>query len=432
MIGFLAWRGSPQRLDPIIGRAIYPLVGVATLGAMIYAIVRTIITGSEIGEPLFAVAAILFVIVAALLVLVVTDPVHTPVSFPGFAAVVIAANLASVSSSISTWGTSNVIWNNWGPLVVGILILAFAEFRPGRDLAAGAAFSVLVVGTAAALETFSMPEIASPLTSAVIASTPVILFGTGAAVFSYRMSLTLSRVSESAFREQSGLSRRVRLRLRELLRESGRDALAVELMPFLEGVLARGEVTEGDTVQARRISAVLRSVIITDMGLPWLQRLERAHPDALVVHDDRGAAETFTMEQKVALRALVNALVGAVVARVGDDVGAVSPTGGAISAVGVTREEGDRVASGAGGAGGGVGRAERAGRASGAQDDRVHVRIEDVGAHRTVFLRAPYSGGETGVRVRFGTSITVMNAVFGRSSVTIGDGELRLLFAYEP
>jgi hypothetical protein len=431
MIGFLAWRGSPQRLDPIIGRAIYPLVGVATLGAMLYAIVRTIITGSEIGEPLFAVAAILFVIVAALLVLVVTDPVHTPVSFPGFAAVVIAADLASVSSSISTWGTTNVIWNNWGPLVVGILILAFAEFRPGRDLAAGAAFSVLVVGTAAALETFSMPEIASPLTSAVIASTPVILFGTGAAVFSYRMSLTLSRVSESAFREQSGLSRRVRLRLRELLRESGRDALAVELVPFLEGVLARGEVTEDDTVQARRISAVLRSVIITDMGLPWLQRLERAHPDALVVHDDRGAAETFTMEQKVALRALVNALVGAVVARVGDGVARggddVARVGDDVGWNGDGPEAGLRE-GGAGGAGG----AERAGRASGAQDDRMHVRIEDVGAHRTLFLRAPYSGGETGVRVRFGTSITVMNAVFGRSSVTIGDGELRLLFAYEP
>jgi hypothetical protein len=35
------------------------------------------------------------------------------------------------------------------------------------------------------------------------------------------------------------------------------------------------------------------------------------------------------------------------------------------------------------------------------------------------------------VRARFGTSITVMNAVFGRSTMDVADGELELLFAYE-
>ncbi|MGD8168325.1 hypothetical protein ACEXOS_013970 [Herbiconiux sp. P16] len=381
MIGFLAWRGVPQRLDPIVARSIYPLVGVAAVGSMIYAIVRTITAGDEVSDPFFAGAAIVFAVVAAVLVVVVTDPVRTPVRFVGLAGAVFSAVLASVASSISTWGTSNVIWDNWGPLVVGIVILAFSEFRPGRDLALVTAVSAVIVGTTAALETSAMPELASPVTSAVIASTPVLLFGVGASVFSYRLSLLLSRSAESAVREQSGLTRRVRIRLRELLRDSGREALSVEVVPFLEGVLERGEVTEADAAHARRISAVLRSVIITDMGLPWLRRLERAHPDAVRVDDPGDLAEGLAMEQKVALRAVTTALI------------------------------------------------EVRSRPAGSP---VEVRLREVGSHRSILLRAPYDGGETGVRTRFGASISVMNAVFGRSTVSVSDGELRMLFAYEP
>jgi hypothetical protein len=381
VIGFLAWRGVPQRLDPVVARSIYPLVATAAIGSMIYALVRTITAGDEIRDPMVAVFALLVVAASAVLVLVSTDPVRTPVRFAGLAWAVGAALLGSVLSSVSTWGTSNVIWDNWGPLVVGIVILAFSDFRPGRDLALAATVSAVVVGATAALETTAMPELASPITSAVIAATPVVLFGVGGSVFSYRLSLLLSRSAESAAREQSGLSRRVRIRVREMLRESGREALSVELVPFLQRVLDQGEVSETDVAEARRISAVLRSVIITDMGLPWLSRMQRAHPHALLVDDPGDLAEGFTMEQKVALRALITALV---------DV-----------------------------------RADAAG-------SLVQVRLRAVGRHRSILLTAPYDGGETGVRVRFGTPISVMNAVFGRSTVSVSDGELRMLFAYEP
>jgi hypothetical protein len=381
VIGFFAWRGVPQRLDPIVARSIYPLVGVAAIGSVLYAIVRTLTRSEEISDPVFAVVAIVFALAAALIVLVVTDPVRTPVRFAGLAAAVSSAVIASVASSISTWGTSNVIWDNWGPLVVGIVILAFSEFRPGRDLALATAASAVIVGATASLESFAMPQLASPVTSAVIASTPVVLFGVGASVFSYRLSLLLSRAAESAQREQSGLTRRVRIRLRELLRDSGREALSVEVVPFLEGVLERGEVTDADAAQARRISAVLRSVIITDMGLPWLQRLQRAHPSIMEADDPDGLAENVTMEQKVALRAVITALIEV-----------------------------------------------RAGSAA----SPVVVRLREVGRHRSILLLAPYDGGEAGVRARFGAAISVMNAVFGRSTVSVADGELRMLFAYEP
>ncbi|MCS5735544.1 hypothetical protein [Herbiconiux daphne] len=404
MIGFLLWRGVPQRLDPISIRSRYPVVGVVVIVMMVFALVRTIVMVDEIDQPFFAVAAILFVVVTGLSALVVTDPVHSPVGLGGFAATVAVANLASVSSSLSAWGTTNYIWSNWGPLVVGVTLVIFAEYRPGRDLAAGAAASTVIVGTTAAVETFSMPELASPLTAAVIASTPIVLFGVGAAVFSYRMSLTLSRESETRVREQSGLSRRVRIRLRELLRESGRDALSVEVVPFLEGILARCEVSADDAAQARRISAVMRSVLFTDMSLPWLQRMERAHPGELIVHDERAAADAFSMEQKAALRALLTALladrreqqtVAALVADAEWGQAGLGPV--AVTSV----------------------------------IEPVHVRINDLGGHRSVFLRMPCSQSEAGVRLRFGAFITVMNAVFGRSTVSLVDGELRLLFAYD-
>lgn len=378
MRGFLHWRGTAQRFDPITARSLYPLIGAALSGLLVYAVARTIVAGDEIHDPLFAAAALLFVTVSALVVLIGTDPVRSPIGFRGFVAAVASIVLASISSSLSSWGTTNVLWDNWGPLAVGIILLCCAEFRPGRDLAAAAAVAAIAVGATSALETTAMPALASPVTSAIISATPVLLFGTAASVFSYRMSLSLSRSIEVVAREQGRLSRRVRVRLRELIRDLGRDALSVELVPFLEGVLARGQVTAADAADARRISAVLRSVLITDMALPWLQRLQRTHPSMLVVHDPGRLSEGLPQEQKVALRALLTALVTA-------DAGG-----------------------------------------------RVQVRLARTGRHHSILVLAESTEGEAALRHRFGTFITVMNAVFSRSSVTFTGSELRMLYAYEP
>ncbi|MDO9396600.1 MAG: hypothetical protein Q7T71_08655 [Herbiconiux sp.] len=382
MIGFVHWRGVPQRFDPVLARASYPLVAVAAAASMVYAILRTALAREDIGTPACATAAIVLVVAAAVTVLVVTDPVHTPVRTAGFVAAVTAADLAAVTSMMSDWGVRNVIWDSWAPTVVGVVILCFAQHRSGRDLAAATALSILVVGVTAALESDAMPDLVSPVTAAVITASPVLLFGVAAAAFSYRLSLGQSRAREALLRERSGLSRRVRIRLRGLLRASGRSALAEELVPFLERVLASGTVTEADAVEARTLSAVLRSTIIAEMGLPWLERLQRAHPDRLVVHDEHAVADRFGMEQKVALRGLITALMA------------------------LPRES--------------------------AASEPVHVRVAEVGGHRSVFLRVAHPGGEAAVRVRLGTAITVMGAVFARSTVTLQGGELRLVFAAEP
>ncbi len=400
MRGFLSWRGAPQRFDPVSARSLYPLIVCAGVGALGYALVRTVGEVDSITDPFFALTALFFVIAATVLLIVVTDPVNTPVRFLGFGMVIVAANLASVAASLGAWGAPGHFWQNWGPLVIGVFILAFSEFRPGRDLALATVVSCFAVGSMAGLQSALAPsDGVLPFSSSIIAVIPVVLFGAGAAVFSYRMSLGLSRVAETAAREQSGLTRRVRIRLRELLRESGREALSVELVPFLEGVLERGEVTDADTERARRISARLRSVIISDMGLPWLERLARAHPGDLVVHDDTALADRFTMEQKVALRALLAALLAARAEQLGSAQG---------EAVGAPS------------------------RAAATALEPPHVRVNGVGSHRSVFLRAPFEGGDTAVRSQFGTAIAVMNSVFGRANVTVGGGELRMLFAYEP
>jgi hypothetical protein len=383
--GFVHWRGTAQRFDPITAGSLYPLIAVALAGLLVYAIIRTACASDLIHDPLFAAAALLFVAVSALVVLIGTDPVRSPIGFRGFVVAVAAIVLASVSSSLGSWGATNVIWDDWGPLAVGIILLCCAEFRPGRDLAAATVGAAIVVGATSALETSAMPLLASPVTSALISATPVLLFGIASSVFSYRMSLSLSRSIEEVAREQSRLSRRVRVRLRELIRDLGRDALSVELVPFLEGVRERGEVTEADVREARRISAVLRSVLITDMALPWLERLQRTHPSVLVVHDPGRLSERLPQEQKVALRALLTALVSAA------EQTADAPVPEAV----------------------------------------VQVRLTRVGRHHSILVRASFAEGEARHRHRFGTFITVMNAVFQRSSVTYSAGELRMLYAFD-
>lgn len=379
MRGFLAWRQTPQKVDPVVVRSIFPLIGAGAVGVLIYAVVRTAVDAAQITSPLLSSVAIALVVVSAIAVIATTDPVRSPAGFVGFAIAVLAINAAAVASALSLRSGSLAPWDGWGPLAVAVIVLCFAEFRPGRDLAAATVFSVIVTGATVVIETASVPGHTplAPWSTAVIATIPIVVFGVAASVFSYRLSLVVSQRQEASAREQGGLARRVRIRLRELLRDSGRVALSAELVPFIEGILDRGEVSAADNAEARRISAVLRSVIIADMGLPWLDRMQRAHPDSLLVHDDNRLAETFTMEQKVALRALITAVLAA------------------------------------------------------ADGQRLHVRINAVGRHRSVFLRVPYAAPESTVRRRLGTFITVMAAVFGRSTVTVAEGELRLLFAYE-
>jgi hypothetical protein len=258
-----------------------------------------------------------------------------------------------------------------------VLIVAFAPHRSGRDLLIATAATTIVVGSVGALNGPVMPMPTPPAVAALIAATPVLMLGVAAAVFSYRDSRLSVQWGVDLDDEQRGRALRIRIRLRQLMREIGRDALSAELVPFLEDVLARGAVTEADNERARRMSAQLRAAIIRNMGLPWLARLSRAHPDALVVSDEQRIGDSFDKEQTVALWALVTALVAA--ARPGD---------------------------------------------------RVHVAVEGTPAAPNVSARVPYSGSETALRARLGTFVAVMNSVFGRSSIAVEEGELRMRFSY--
>ncbi|NQX35633.1 hypothetical protein [Herbiconiux sp. VKM Ac-2851] len=380
MIGFLSWRIAPRRAAPIVAGALHPLLVVTGIALIAVALVRTVTDAERIVHPVLAIGAIVAVVVAALALVLATDPVRPPTSALAFGLTVGAALTADGLSAASGWGASNVLWDDWGPVAVGVVILSFSMFRPGRELAAATVISLLVVGSISAAEAGDLPETVSPLTSAVIACTPVLLFGVASSVFSYRMSLTLARQQELAGRAQRGLARRVRIRLRELMRDSGRAELSAEVVPFFEEVLARGALAPGDPARARRLSAVLRSEILTGVGLPWLERLRRARPGRLVLHDPAAVAESMPVEQKVALRALLTALLA---------------------------------------------HPETEGSA-------LHVRVTEVGEHRSVFVRAPWSAGEPAARRALGSFVAVMGTAFGRSQVTVGEGELRLLFAQNP
>jgi hypothetical protein len=383
MIGFLSWRFAPQRAAPILAGGLHPLLQVTAVAIVLLAIARTVAEAERIVNPTAAIGAVVAVVAAGILLVIGTDPVRPPASPLAFALVLLTALAADVLSAAGMWGSSNVVWDDWGPMVVGVVIVAFSMFRPGRELALATVLALVVVGGASALEAGSMPALVWPVTTAMISGTPVVLLGVLASVFSYRMSLALAREAEAVTRAEHGTRRRVRIRLRELMRDSGRVELSAEVVPFFESVLERGGTTADDALRARRLSAVLRSEILASAALPWLRRLARANPGRLVVHDQADAAEVLSVEQKVAVRALLTALLA-------------HPDAGPV----------------------------------------VHVRVTRVGDLRSVFVRTPWAAGEPSARRAFGSFIAVMSSAFGRSQLTTGGhderDELRLLFAQNP
>jgi len=312
---------TPQRLDPLGVQSAWllvPLIGATAIG---YAITSTIWHLDQLRSPTLAVTAIAILVLAVAVAAVRTHPGLAPFGRWSHAAVIGLAIVAACLFDASVWGRNLRIQDDWGQIAIALLLIAMPLYRPVLEVLAVALAGAVVVGALAALQAGTLAIHTGPIVYATVAATPVLALAAGGAGYAWTMTGETLRWREVARAGQERLEGELReTAQRQVAQESA--ASFEEIVPFLSGLLARGEITGADRDRATALASGLRALAVSSIERTWLDETVelafagRDHADGAAaasrvhdrVHDPDRLDRVLTDEQ----RAIVSALVATV------------------------------------------------------------------------------------------------------------------------
>jgi hypothetical protein len=302
---------TAQQTDPLGALNQRPITVVIALFAVALACGRTIFDHDPGTNPLVAILAIAFASMAAAVMIRSSSPFHAPFSRRSLVVIAASASLALVLEALSMWRHDLLIRDDWGGVVLGLLVLSCAPFRPARDLAVATVVGALVEGAVVALE---VPYFATPAPAVlffVVGITPVVALGAGGAVYSSTFVTLVSQWLDRASSLNIDAAREMRPGIARSVQQDRVTGLNREVVPFFTDLVARGEITEADRLRATQVATAIRQRIVDETDRSWLEQVlidvrPSGHSGTVI---DRGhLAESMTSDQRTAVRAVVNAI----------------------------------------------------------------------------------------------------------------------------
>ncbi|MDF2574408.1 MAG: hypothetical protein K0S05_1320 [Agromyces sp.] len=302
-------RLTQQEADPLGGITAAPLVAIGAALAFGTSIALTWAHGEEIVRPLAAVLAIVLVGAACLVAAVSVAPSRAPFTAERLWLVVALAVAAAIAEFISTIGANRSLYDDFGSLVVGILILCVAPYCTWISLLlagilSAAVLSLLVVGSASGI------AVDVPVASLVaLNSAAVLALAAAAAGYSYAIVDETLAWQRSANRAALQRDAELRAGIARSVQQSRVSVLGREVLPFLAGVMTADRISVADADRARDLAETLRHALKAGIESTWLDELAadlqlgRGLP--LVVDDPTGAADDLNDDQRSALTALL-------------------------------------------------------------------------------------------------------------------------------
>lgn len=302
---------TAQQTDPVGALNQRPVTLVIAFFGVAFAIVRTAFENdSQTSLPL-AVAAIASVVVAAALVVIASSPYRAPFTRQSFVVVTAFGCLAVVVEALASLGHDGIIRDDWGGIVLGLLLLACSPFRPGGEIAVATVVGALLVGAVVFVELPFFTTPAPPPLFFVVGITPVVALGIGSAVYS---STFVSLVSHWMVRASSLTvedAREMRPGIARSVQQDRVTGLNQEVVPFFTELLERGVVTDDDRRRAGEVATVIRQRIVAESDRSWLQQVlidvsPRGETGTII--DRAHLAESMDADQRTAVRAVLQAV----------------------------------------------------------------------------------------------------------------------------
>ena len=307
-----------QQLDPAGSTGVAPVAIFLLLGAFLYAVFMTVRGEAEISNPVFAVLALALLAIAGAIVIYGSSPTRAPLTARTHAAAHTIAMLAILCEAVGQWGTNMYIRDDWGPVTLGILLVALGPYRPAKEIAGAGMLSAVTIGVITYFETPSLVTSGPLLACVAVAVTPMLALCFSAAMFSDGVVTSIERWQKRAKAASVSLVRELREGIARSVQQDRITILNRDVLPFFTDVLARDTLTTADRDRARMIADAIRQVMVEEVDRSWLESLleytavERTNrPEAarIIVHDPHRVASVMTVAQRTAIRALLVAFI---------------------------------------------------------------------------------------------------------------------------
>jgi hypothetical protein len=303
-----------QQLDPAGSTGVAPVAIFLSTGAFLYALVMTIRNSTEISNPLFGSLALALLAIACLLVISGSSPSRAPLTAGVHAAAHTVTFAAIVCEAVSQWGSNAYIRDDWGPAVLGIILVALGPYRPAREIAGAGLISAVSIGILTYLEVPSLVTPGPPIAFVAVAITPMLALCFSAAMFSNGVVSSIERWQKRAQAASVSLVNEFRESIARSVQQDRVTILNRDVIPFFTEVLARDHLTAEDRERARTIADSIRRVMVEEVDRTWLEalaestgrpRLAPTAPPHRIVDDPDGLAGRMTVVQRTAVRALL-------------------------------------------------------------------------------------------------------------------------------
>lgn len=302
-----------QQLDPVGALPTRILAITLSAGAFVYGLGMPILTTDQISNSLLAVLALVCLGGASLTVGIASSPRRAPFTATTHTVVQALALCAVALSAASQWGSNRYVQDDFGPISLGMLIVAMGVYRPAKELAATGALAAIFVGFITLLTVSVMVTDAPPASLVLVGMAPVLALSFGSAAYSGRLVGELEKWQRRAAESFASATSQLTDGITKSVRQDRVRILDRDVFPFFNEILSRDTVTEEDRVRARRVSESIRALMVAEADRTWLEVV--AGDDGVMlddmhrsVVDEAGRATRMVTGQRTILRALIVAL----------------------------------------------------------------------------------------------------------------------------
>lgn len=303
-----------QQLDPVGTLSARTLALVLAGGAFVYAVAMSVVAADQIVNPALAVFALVLLGGASITVWRASAPSRAPFTATSHALVHVLV-LGSIALSVaSQWGVNKFVQDDFGPISLGLLMLAMGVYRPARELASAGMISATFVGFITLLEVPTFVTTAPPVSFVVVGMTPILALSFASASYSGSIVNALERWQSTVRKSVDSATSRLTEGITKSIRENRVNILAHEVFPFFSDILSKETITHEDRARAREIGDTIRALMVGEADRTWLEvvaaddgvPLEEMHRS---VDDPNRRASSMETDQRAVLRALILALL---------------------------------------------------------------------------------------------------------------------------
>jgi len=308
----IAAERTRQRLDPIgtFGTSLSTVF--FTAGAFLTSAWMFVRSIDILRDPALAVLALLFLGIGCTVLMLASNPIRAPFTRRSMGIVVTAGVAASAFELASVWGDGAFIRNGWGPLALGLMMLAMGPYRPARELVAAGSFASIFVGFMVVLRGGSLGHEFPDLAVVAVTVLPILALTYAAAAHSNTLILALERWQRKMQRPGRVVSRDDEDGIARSVQQDRVTILNRAVLPFFLEMIEKPAVSNADRERARDIAASFRRVMVEEVDRSWLEhaleQLSRGAPGTPTVRDDDHVAVLMTYDQRTAVRAFLAAL----------------------------------------------------------------------------------------------------------------------------